>query len=256
MTGFGALFRKELLELVRTHRLLVAGVLYLLVGLGSPLLARAVPALLDLVPKDQLGGVEILITQDPTVKDALAQYLKNLNMLPLVAVLLSMGAVAGERRAQVLPMVLSKPVSRRAYLAAKAAATALLHTFGVFVAACGALLYTRILFGEVWIAGYVALNAVMLLVIFLFAALTLLASVALRSVGAVAAVGLGAYLALSALTALPTFARYTPAGLLLVAGNLVAGRPLEAPWASVAVALGALVLLLGLADRILARQEI
>ena len=256
MTGFGALLRKEFLEMVRTRRLLVALVLFVLVGLGSPLVAKGIPFLLSRIPKDQMGGVEMLLTQDPTVKDALVQYLKNFTMLPFLVVLLSMGTVAGERRREILPVVLSKPVSRRSYLLAKLVAPTVLHAGGTVLAAAGAYLYTRVLFGEVWIPGFIALNGALFLLLWLFLAATLLASVVARGAGAVAASGFGFYVFLMALSSFPSFGRFTPAGLLILAGDLVAGRaPVHVGWSvGTAVLLG--VLLVGLADRILARQEI
>lgn len=183
MMGFSVLFRKELHELLRTGRAAVTLILYLLIGLGSPLVAKGLPWLFSHIPEDQLGGMDLIITQDPTLADAMAQYLKNLGLIPLLVVLLGMGAVNGERRSGLLSVILSRPVSRRAVLAAKALSTALLHVTGTVIAAAGCALYSQILFGGLWMPGFLAMNGVILLLNLLFAALTLLASVLTPSPG-------------------------------------------------------------------------
>ncbi len=254
--GLGPMIGKEAREAVRTGRLAVALVAYLLVGLGSPLAARALPRLLDLVPPEQMGGVEILLTQDPTATDALVQYAKNFQMLPVLAVLLAMGAVAGERARHVTPMLLARPLSRHAYLLAKILVTGALHAGGTLLAAAGCALYTGVLFDPVDPVGFLALNGLLLLFLASVAAVTLLGSTAFRSTGAAAGLGLAYYAACLGLAALPSLGRWTPAGLLATAADLVAGRVPEAPLAGVVAGVGVLLAALIVADRILSRTEV
>ena len=66
MTGLGALLRKELLEQWRTTRLPLVVVVFLLVGLSSPLLARFTPEILKAV-----GGSQFqIVLPTPTAADA------------------------------------------------------------------------------------------------------------------------------------------------------------------------------------------
>ncbi|MBN1337042.1 MAG: ABC transporter permease subunit [Deltaproteobacteria bacterium] len=254
--GLGPMLGKEVREVVRTGRLAVALVAYLLVGLGSPLSAKALPLILDLVPPEQMGGMEILLTQDPTATDALVQYAKNFQVLPVLAVLLVMGTVSGERARNITPMLLSRPLSRHAYLVAKILVAGALHTSGTLLAAAGCALYTGILFHPVDPAGFLALNGLLLLFLGSTVAVTILGSTALRSTGAAAGLGFVYYAACVALAALPSLGRWSPAGLLATASDLVAGRVPEAPIAGVAIASGVALAALALADRILARREV
>jgi len=254
--GLGPMLGKEIREAVRTGRLAVVLVAYLLVGLGSPLGAKTLPLLLDLVPPEQMGGVEILLTQDPTTADALVQYVKNFQMLPVLAVLLAMSAVAGERARAILPMLLARPLSRHAYLLAKVLVTGGLHVAGTVLAAAGCALYTRVLFGPVDPAAYLALNGCLLVFVASAAAVTILGSTAFRSAGAAAGLGLGYTVACFALAALPSLSRWTPASLLVVASDLVAGRVPQAPWTAVAIGAGVAIAALAAAHRIHARREI
>ncbi|MFW5878362.1 MAG: ABC transporter permease [Myxococcota bacterium] len=256
MKGFTAFLRKELLEQVRTHRLLVVLTAFVLVGLISPLLAKITPELVGMVAEDELGGMELIMTREPGVNDALLQYHSNFSLLPLLVILLSFGAVSGEKSRKTAPMVLVKPVSRRSFLMAKAAAPAALITAGTVLAAAGCLLYTTVLFGEVDLAGYLLVNAMLLLALVTFLTWTLLASVLARSQGAAAGIALGGFILFSILGALPLVGKYTPAGLMSTAGGIILGRDVSAVgWSMAATALLAFAFLVA-ADRILSRQEL
>ena len=120
--AFGVLLRKELLESIRTLRLPVVAGLFLFVGLSSPVLARYLPEIIELAGGEQLGVIEI---PTPTAADAVDQLVKNLAQFgALTAILLAMGLVASEKDRGTAAFVLTKPVSRRAFLGAKLVALA------------------------------------------------------------------------------------------------------------------------------------
>ena len=53
MTGLGALLRKELLEQIRTYRLLIVGGVFVFFGLTTPLMLKYLPQII------KLAGTEI-----------------------------------------------------------------------------------------------------------------------------------------------------------------------------------------------------
>jgi ABC-2 type transport system permease protein len=113
VTGFAILLRKELLEQWRTRRLPVVAVVFLTFGIASPLLARYLP---EIVKSLGGAGFEIKIPE-PTARDAIDQFLKNLGQAGvLTAILLAMGSVANEKERGTAALVLSKPASRAAFL--------------------------------------------------------------------------------------------------------------------------------------------
>ena len=121
MSGFGILLRKELLEAWRTRRLPVVAVLFLVVGIISPLTARYLNEILTVALGDQLP----IALPDPTATMALEQLQKNLGQLgALAAIALAMGSVSGELDRGTAAMVLAQPVGRPAFLAAKLLAIA------------------------------------------------------------------------------------------------------------------------------------
>lgn len=249
------LMRKELFEQWRTRRVLVAGAAFLLVGLVSPLLAWALPRLLESIPKDELGGAEILMTADPTVKDALLQYLGNFGLLPLLVVLSAMGTIANERKSGTAAAVLSRPVSRRAFLLAKWLVPALLYAFGTVIAAGGCLVYALALFGPVHVPGFLAANALLYLHLLLFLTLTLFGSALFSGAGGAAAFGLGGLALFGLIGAAPSLGRYTPAGLSSAAMDIVVGR-VTSPGPAVVVTLVCIALLFAGTATVFARRPV
>ena len=75
MAGVGILLRKELLEQWRTLRLPIVAVVFGLIGLSSPLLARFTPEIVKAVAGDQFQ----LNLPPPTVADSVDQLAKNLD---------------------------------------------------------------------------------------------------------------------------------------------------------------------------------
>jgi ABC-2 type transport system permease protein len=255
MTGLAALLRKELHELLRTYRAAVVLAAFVLIGLGSPLTAKLLPRLLSSLATDPGGGFELMLIRDPSTTDALFQYQKNLALVPVLVILLAMGSLSGERRRGTAQLVLTKPVSRSAYLLAKLLAPAALYTAGLAAAAGGCLLYTRILFGAVDVAGFALLNACFLLAFWFYLALTLLASALLDSGIAAGGVGLAGFALCSLLASLGRIGRYTPGGLLATATDLVRGTEVTTLPPLLVTAL--LIAICALATRsVLRRQEL
>jgi ABC-2 type transport system permease protein len=225
MAGFGILLRKELLESWRTLRLPVVGGLFLVVGLTSPLLARFLPEIVKAAGGDQLAGLEI---PEPVVGDAVLQLWKNLAQFgAFAAIILAMGSVATERDRGTAAFVLSKTVSRGAFLAAKVAAIGLVLAVAVALAVVVGWVYTAILFEPMPIGGWVGLAFLAWLGLCAWAALTFLGSTVTGSVAAAAGIGFIAWLGLSIASAVPNIARFLPGGLDGAAMSLAGGSAVD-----------------------------
>jgi ABC-2 type transport system permease protein len=255
MDGFGAMLRKELREAVRSNRLLVVGVVFLVLGIISPLTAKYTPELLKLVGTGQ-PGVQITLPP-PTVAEAIVQYLKNVAGTGiLVALLLPMGMVAREKERGTAALVLTKPVSREAFLAAKLVALAITLAIGVALAAAATYLYTAILFEPLALGGFVGCTLLILLSLLVYAALTFLGSTLTSSQLAAVGIGLAAWIIISVVGVIPRAAQLTPAGLLEPAGALARGTPPPHLGASLAANIITCVLVLALAWLAFRRQEL
>ncbi|MFA4987857.1 MAG: ABC transporter permease subunit [Candidatus Brocadiia bacterium] len=229
MNGFRTLMRKELREMVRTRRLLVAVVLFFFVGAASPATAKLLPKLLAMLGSSPDSGVKITLLADPSVKDALVQYVKNFGMLPILAVLMAMGSVSGEFDRKTAPLLLSRPVGRGAFILAKFCAPALVYTFLTAFSAVIFYIYAAVLFEAVPLADFANLNAFLLLALLTFLAGTVGAGAISVSTGISAAAGIGLYIAFAMTAMWVSAAVYTPAGLSINAGRIIRGAELVKP---------------------------
>ncbi len=226
MAGFRVLLRKELLESWRTLRLPVVAGLFLVVGLTSPLLARFLPEIITAAGGDQLSGLQL---PPPVVGDAVTQLWKNLAQFgAFAAIILTMGSVATERDRGTAAFVLSKTVSRGAFLAAKVAAIGAVLAVAVALAVASGWVYTAILFEPLPVTGWLGLALLAWLGLTALAALTFLGSTVTGSVAAAAGIGFIGWLGLSIVAAIPNVGRFLPAGLTDPAVTAATGSPVDA----------------------------
>jgi ABC-2 type transport system permease protein len=238
MSGFGVLLRKELLEAWRTRRLPVVAVLFLVVGIISPLTARYMAEILDLALGDQMT-IPLPVA---TAVSALEQLQKNVGQLgALAAIALAMGSVSGELDRGTAALVLAQPATRGAFLAAKLVAIGFVLAVGVAVATVVAWIYTAILFEPLPVGGWLAMAGLTWLALMAWAAITFLVSAATGSTTAAAGVGFVALIGVSLLAIAPALDRLLPTGLVLPGIQLAAG--LEADFGRLSTAvLGTAVL--------------
>jgi ABC-2 type transport system permease protein len=253
MAGLGPLLRKELLEQWRTLRLPVIATVFLLVGLSSPLLARFTPELLKAV-----GGSQFqIVLPTPTAADAVDQLAKNLGQFGgLIAVLLAMGAVATEKERGTAALILTKPVSRAAFLAAKLVAIGLTLAVSVAIATAGSWFYTLVLFEPLPVLGVAAAAVLQWLTLMAWASITFVGSTLTRSSLAAAGLGIVAFIVVGILGVAPAIAQFLPTGLggpgrALALG--VAGPDAVGPSVATVVLIGATGVIAWLAFR---RQEL
>lgn len=253
MNIFLVTLRKELLEQWRTYRLLVVATVLIVFGLMSPLVARYTPEMMKLLPN---GAAMARLIPRPTIMDAVGQYLKNLSQFGVViALLVTMGAVAQEKDRGTASMMLVKPLSRGTFLGAKFAALTLTFSLSVAGAAVGAFYYTTLLFHAPDPLRWVALNALVLVYIMVDVAITLLSSVIAKSQAAAGGIAFALVAALALIGAIPGFGEYLPGQLLGWAGGLMAGMP-ATHWATLFVCLGIIAIALSGAWYLFERQEL
>jgi ABC-2 type transport system permease protein len=253
MKPFLAALKKELVEQLRTSRLLVAVLVLGLFGLASPLLARYTPELMAMIHEAREFAPFI---PAPTINDAYVQYNSNLMQFGVVlALLLSMGVIVQEKEKKTAALVLTKPLSRAGFLAAKFIALALTFLLAVSAAALGGYYYTLLLFTAPPLSGWLALNGLLLLFLLVHVAFTLFFSTLARSTVAAGGMAFGAMLLLAILGSLPGLGEYTPA-YLLTSGQLNLLGMGEPAWPAVAVSLGLVIVSLLGAWLLFERQEI
>lgn len=229
MTGFAVWFHKELLEIRRTWRIWVIPGLLLFVAITSPILAQVTPDLVRSLASEEPGVVIEL--PDPVATDAIRQWVQSLSQIMLIAVIIaSAGLVANERRSGTAALVLTKPLSRAAFIMAKAAAQSLLVAIATVIAAlvCGAL--TQAMFDDLPVRAFVEATAVWLVVAILFIAIMMLVQTIVPAMAGAAGIGIAIYV-LATIAALWRPARdYSPAGLFGAMDDLVSGDDVALLW--------------------------
>ncbi|MEP6843089.1 MAG: ABC transporter permease subunit [Pseudolysinimonas sp.] len=254
MRGFRVFATKEVHEIFRTWRIWVLPGILLLFAVSAPFLARYTPELVTALAGSQLDGIHL---PAPTYLDAYAQWIKNLTQITLFAlIIIEGGIVSSEVAAGTVILVLTKPLSRSAFVVAKAfvqsvflavlLALATLVNWGLTAAVFGTAPP-----GPVWAGAFVWL----VLGVFYVATMTLL-SAAIPSPAGAAGAGIAVFIGLSVAGLWKPLYDYSPAGLSARATTLAADVSTTSPFWPVIVSLAASMVLVALATAVFRRKEL
>ncbi len=250
---FWVALRKELLEQWRSYRLLVVGVVLLLMGLASPLFAKYTPEFIKLLP---MGDEIADLMPAPAAADAVEQYLKNSSQFGiLLALLMTMGAVAQEKDKGTAALMLAKPLPRGVFLVAKFAALGLTFALSVLVAGLACYYYTLLLFEALDATAWLVLNGLLLLNLLVYVALTLFCSTLTRSQVVGGGLAFVLLMILTAIGAVPRVGEYLP-GQLIAWARAVMGGSGAASWPALWTSLGLILVALVGAWLVFERQEL
>lgn len=227
--GYALLLRKELLELLRTLRLPVVLIVFVVLGLVSPVVARYMREILEAV-----GGAEFQgLLPEPDAGDAVAQLTRNVGQFGvLTAILVTMGSVATEKERGTAAFLLTKPLSRGAFLAAKVTAIGVLLALATASAGVLCWVYTAILFEPLPVPAFAGAVALIWLSLATFAAITFSASVMAPSALVAGGIGVASLMVAGVLSVLPGLSSWLPTGLWGLADTLGIGTvpdPLVGP---------------------------
>lgn len=233
--NLGTALLKELLEQQRTKRFLITVVVLAAFGMMSPLIARLMPQIFNLIPEGELIAS---IIPEPTIQDAVAQFIKNTTQFGvLLALLFSMGAMAGEKEKGTAAMVLSKPLPRGSFIAAKFLALSVTFLAGLLAAAIGDYYYTYVLFGALPLMAFIEAIGLLLIYTLVYCAITLFFSTLTRTQYLAIGGGFGFVILFGILSGLPGLGKFAPEGLITNATLLMNGGAIQS-WNSLWVSLG------------------
>ncbi len=246
---------KELVEQWRSYRLLIVVAVLVAMGILGPLTARYMNELMRAIP-GMPPGLEAVLPK-PDVNLGVEQLVKNLAQFGVVlALLVPMASVVGEKASGTAAMTLSKPVSRGAFLAAKFGALKVMLLTGVVLSVLAGYAYLGMLFEWLPAVGFLALAALLLLYLLVYATLTLFASTVAKSQLAAAGLAIGMALILALIGSIPQVGVYLPASLVSWGHALALGQASESNWAAVGVSVGISLVALLSAWVALQRQEL
>ncbi|WP_187270644.1 ABC transporter permease [Lacisediminihabitans profunda] len=246
--------RKEALEIVRTWRIWVLPAIILFFAITAPVLARFTPEIVGAVAGDQLGGISL---PPGTYLDAYGQWIKNLSQITLFALIIIYGGIIStETSSGTAILVLTKPMSRGAFVAVKA----IIHSvFLAVLTVIGTLAtwgLTAAVFGHapadpVWSSALIWL----LLGVFYIALMTFFSVLIPSAVGAAGA-GMGAFVLLTIGALWKPLSDHSPAGLAGQAAALAAGKPVPDLLWPVLVSLATAAVLVAAASLLFRQKEL
>lgn len=143
MNGFTAFLKKELMEQLRTYRVLILLSVFFLFGMMSPLMAKLLPEILSGM---EMEGMTIVIPE-PGAMDAYAQFFKNSTQMGVIVILLVFGGIlSNELMRGTLINVLAKGLRRHTIILAKFTAAVLLWSVSFLLESFINQVYTNYLF--------------------------------------------------------------------------------------------------------------
>jgi ABC-2 type transport system permease protein len=228
MNGFTVFAGKEAREILRTWRIWVLPGILLFFALTGPVVARFTPQIVGALAGDQLSGLKL---PTPTYLDAYTQWIKNLSQIALFALIIIYGSIiSAETKSGTAVLVLTKPVSRTAFVVAKAAVHSVFLGILVLMATLLTWGLTAAVFGKAPASALWSSTLLWLVFGFLFLALMTLLSVLIGSTAGAAGAGLGAYALVSIAAIWKPLGTYSPAALATEPASLAAGKDAAVLW--------------------------
>jgi ABC-2 type transport system permease protein len=146
MNGFLAFLSKELMQTLRSMRLVIIAAVFLLLGLMNAPLAKFTPLILELAGAGDLAGV---LMPEPRALDAWAQFFGNVAQMGILVILLVCGStLSGEKSKGTLILPLTKGLGRTGVVLIKFLTISSLWTIGMLIAALSSWFYTVLLFPD------------------------------------------------------------------------------------------------------------
>ena len=133
MSSLLAFFRKELLDQLRSGKLLFLTILFVLFGILNPAVAKLTPWLLEIMADSMADSGMTITLAEVTAMDSWVQFFKNMPIALIVFVLMEGSIFTKEYQSGTLVLFLTKGLSRYKVIIAKASLMILLWTLGYWL---------------------------------------------------------------------------------------------------------------------------
>ena len=130
MKTFITFLRKEILEQIRTKKIMILGLLFIFFGILNPLTAKMTPWLIEVLSESmESSGINITVVEI-TALDSWVQYFKNMPMLLIVFILIQSNIFSKEYQNGTLTLVLTKGFERYKIVLSKMVVMLAIWTLG------------------------------------------------------------------------------------------------------------------------------
>lgn len=186
MSKFITLVKKEFLEQKKTNRLLILIILFAFFAISSPIMAKLMPQIFKNISTPDI----IFNLPEPTAKDAVDQFVKNISQLiSFVLVFMLAGAISDEKSKKTLEIVLAKPIKRSTFIIAKFASYLASVKISFSFSAIIFYIYTSSMFGGLNLGRFAILSLLLLFNLLFISSVTLMGSAISKSTIAAAGIG-------------------------------------------------------------------
>lgn len=213
LTRLLVMFQKEMLELVRSFKLIWVPLVFIVLGILQPVTSYYMPIILE--KAGSLPDGTIIEVPLPSGAEVLAATLQQFGTMGvLVLVLVFMGVVSSERNSGAASLILVKPISTFAFISSKWLAMLLLSLASLLLGYAASWYYTGLLFDVVPFTLFGGSFLVYGLWLSFVMAIILLFSTLLRSAAGAAFSTLGFAVILSLLAGMfPKYLGWNPGAL-------------------------------------------
>lgn len=213
------LLKKELLEQWRTKKILILTIIFLFVAISSPIMAKILPEVMKSI---SVPGMVISLPT-PTYLDAIDQYIKNISQIAiLVVIFIVAGAICDEKNRKTLEILLTKPISRMAFVVSKFKAYFISVTAVYAVCSIIFYLYTASIFGSFNLVNFIIMNALVLLYVLMITSITILASTIVKNSIIAGGIGFFSYIIFGTIFGLIECLKpYSPGKIFDIYGDVI-----------------------------------
>ena len=214
MTAFVAFLKKELLDYLRSGKLLLFAVLFTLFGVMNPAIAKLTPWLMELFA-EELGESGIIMTEiTVNALTSWAQFFKNVPMALIAFVLVCGSTFTKEYVSGTMVLLLSKGLARYKVVLSKLTVMISLWSAGYFLCFGVTYAYNAYFWDNSIATGLgFAVMAQWLIGVFVIAAIVFFSAVFSSSPSVLLGVG-GAYLGAYILSIIPKIGKFSPVYLI------------------------------------------
>ena len=214
MANYMTFMRKELMENLRTKRLLVLGCVFVFFGITGALLARYMGEFFALLMPagDEMGDALIAAMGSPTWQDSYVQFYSQLSQIGVLAVLfMYMSTVQREIRTGTANLMFSKGLGFAPFILSKFTMAVVLTALITVVSALVTYAYTFLLFDEAGQLGHILLGALIFgLGLLMLLAVVIFCSSLTKSSAVSGGLSFGAYILLLLVSAIPRIGPFSP----------------------------------------------
>lgn len=125
--------KKEILEQLRSGKLMILSILFVLFGIMNPATAKLTPWLLEMMADSMAQGGMTITAADPTALDSWMQFYKNIPMALIAFILMESNIFTREYQSGTMLLSLTKGLSRYKVVIAKSLVLILLWTLGYWL---------------------------------------------------------------------------------------------------------------------------